>query len=187
MFASLSFKKVSKPLKIGNFINLILKASKSNGKTEVRRVPNLYPKSRSNFRTKLSLSSFKKLISFARHLSRLHHLLTRSLRLQVKANAPADGKVTTVDITKDFTISEKFDATKYWKEAGVENNVEFVVAGGAEFFAGYDAAAKGQYDIAFLDAHKADYDKYYEACIGSADKMGCIRQGGIIAVDNTLW
>ena len=35
--------------------------------------------------------------------------------------------------------------------------------------------------MAFIDADKANYDQYFEAC------MSIVRKGGLILIDNTLW
>ena len=39
----------------------------------------------------------------------------------------------------------------------------------------------GRFDMAFIDADKANYLGYYERCVE------LVRRGGLIAVDNTLW
>ena len=41
-----------------------------------------------------------------------------------------------------------------------------------------DDGESGQYDFAFIDADKENYDLYYEQC------LKLIRPGGIIALDN---
>src|SRR6185312_9941290 len=43
------------------------------------------------------------------------------------------------------------------------------------------AGEASHYDFAFIDADKEGYDGYYERC------LQLVRQGGLIAFDNTLW
>ena len=39
----------------------------------------------------------------------------------------------------------------------------------------------GRFDMAFIDADKANYDRYFEAC------LLLVRRGGLILIDNVLW
>ena len=43
------------------------------------------------------------------------------------------------------------------------------------------AGAGGSFDVAFIDANKEDYDRYYEAA------LRLTRIGGLIILDNMLW
>ena len=40
---------------------------------------------------------------------------------------------------------------------------------------------KSQFDMAFIDANKKDYDAYYERV------LSLIRPGGLIVIDNVFW
>jgi predicted O-methyltransferase YrrM len=40
---------------------------------------------------------------------------------------------------------------------------------------------QNQFDFAFIDADKSNYDRYYEAA------LLLVRPGGVIAIDNVLW
>lgn len=98
--------------------------------------------------------------------------------LAVALALPEDGRILCCDISHDYTAV----ARRYWREAGVDAKIDLrlgpaiktldeLVSGGAS----------GSYDFAFIDADKANYPRYYELC------LSLIREGGLIAVDNTLW
>ena len=90
---------------------------------------------------------------------------------------PADGHVLACDVSEEWTAI----ARRYWEEAGVSDRVRLVLAPAAETLAAELAADTEPYDFAFIDADKAGYLDYYEAC------LRLLRPGGLIAVDNVLW
>jgi predicted O-methyltransferase YrrM len=91
---------------------------------------------------------------------------------------PTDGKLVACDISEQWTSV----ARRYWREAGVESKIELHVRPALETLDGLLAAGQaGSFDFAFIDADKSGYDAYYERC------LTLLRQGGLIAVDNTLW
>ena len=80
--------------------------------------------------------------------------------LAVALALPADGQVTALDVSEEFTST----ARRYWAKAGVANRIDLKLAPAAESL----AALKRQgvrYDMAFIDADKTNYDLYYEACL----------------------
>ncbi|HKI16568.1 MAG TPA: hypothetical protein VKA15_01750, partial [Isosphaeraceae bacterium] len=69
-----------------------------------------------------------------------------------------------------------------WKQAGVERKIELVLGPAlATLDARLAAGEQANYDFAFIDADKTNYDGYYERC------LRLVRAGGLIAFDNTLW
>ncbi len=97
--------------------------------------------------------------------------------LAVAAALPAGGKLICCDINEEWTAI----ARRYWKEAGVADRIELRLAPALETLAALRAEHSGAFDFAFIDADKSSYDAYYESC------LVLIRQGGLIALDNTLW
>merc|ERR1712029_826668 len=91
---------------------------------------------------------------------------------------PDDGIVIGCDVSEDFTSYAK----KYWTEAGVEKKIKLEIAPAAETLKKLvDNGEENTFDFAFIDADKSGYDTYFELC------LRLLRQGGIIAFDNTLW
>ena len=94
-----------------------------------------------------------------------------------KAMGP-HGHIVCLDVSDEYTAV----AREHWARAGIESRIhlrlapalkslEMMIAGGES----------GSYDMAFIDADKANYDGYYEAA------LKLLRQGGLIAIDNVLW
>jgi len=98
--------------------------------------------------------------------------------LTVALALPADGKILACDISDEYTSVGK----PYWQRAGVADRIELVIAPAMETLdARLSAGEASHYDFAFIDADKEGYDGYYERC------LQLVRQGGLIAFDNTLW
>jgi predicted O-methyltransferase YrrM len=91
---------------------------------------------------------------------------------------PADGQLLACDINPTTTAI----ARRYWAEAGVADRIRLELAPALQTLdAELAAGGAGRYDFAFIDADKSGYIDYYERC------LRLLRQGGLIAIDNTLW
>jgi predicted O-methyltransferase YrrM len=87
-------------------------------------------------------------------------------------------KITCADVSKEWTDIGR----KYWKKAGVADRIDLHLDGGDAVIARLLAAgAEGTYDLAFIDADKPGYDRYYEG------SLKLLRPGGLILIDNVLW
>lgn len=84
-----------------------------------------------------------------------------------------DGEIITCDMSPEHAKIARsfFDRSPY------KNNIHIKVGPALETL----ETLQGTFDIAFIDADKANYTAYYEKC------MQLIRPGGSILVDNTLW
>jgi O-methyltransferase len=94
--------------------------------------------------------------------------------LWLALSLPADGRVTTLDVTDEYLQVGK----KYWREAGVDARITYIQAPAIDTLGTLPVDG---FDLAFIDADKANAVAYYEHC------YRLVRPGGIIAVDNTLW
>jgi caffeoyl-CoA O-methyltransferase len=98
--------------------------------------------------------------------------------LAVALALPDDGQIIACDIDEDFTRI----AVDFWRRAGVENKIQLELAPAVETLDALLADGQaGQFDFAFIDADKVNYQHYYDLI------LDLIRPGGLIAVDNTLW
>jgi caffeoyl-CoA O-methyltransferase len=98
--------------------------------------------------------------------------------LTVALALPPEGRILACDISDEYTSIGK----PFWQRAGVADRIELVIAPAARTLDARIAAGEADgYDFAFIDADKERYDDYYERC------LQLVRQGGLIAFDNTLW
>ena len=98
--------------------------------------------------------------------------------LTVALALPEDGRVLACDVSDEYTKVGR----PFWQQAGVAHKIELVIAPALQTLDARLAAGEaGAYDFAFIDADKANYDRYYERC------LTLLRPGGLIALDNMLW
>jgi len=90
---------------------------------------------------------------------------------------PEDGRVIACDINREWTDIAK----RYWREAEVEERIDLRIAPAIKTLAALIEEESNNFDFAFIDADKANYDIYYEYC------LKLVRRGGLIAIDNVLW
>lgn len=90
---------------------------------------------------------------------------------------PVDGKLICCDISEEWTAI----ARRYWNQAGVADHIELRLAPALDTLMALRGERVDDFDLAFIDADKGNYDAYYEAC------LQLIRTGGLIVLDNMLW
>jgi caffeoyl-CoA O-methyltransferase len=89
-----------------------------------------------------------------------------------------DGELIALDIDEEWPSFGK----RYWAEAGVGQKVDFRPGPALDSLDALIADGReGEFDFVFIDADKENIDGYYERA------LRLVRQGGVIAVDNTLW
>lgn len=90
---------------------------------------------------------------------------------------PKNGRVVACDINNNWASVGR----KYWKEAGVEQKIDFRLGPALRTLESLiESGESGSFDFAFIDADKGNYDHYYEKSIS------LLRPGGVIAIDNVL-
>lgn len=82
-------------------------------------------------------------------------------------------------ITLDISDTHLPLAQKYWSQAGVAANIEVKIAPAVTTLQQLHNQSQ-LFDMAFIDANKAEYLDYYELC------LQLIRPGGLIVIDNVL-
>jgi predicted O-methyltransferase YrrM len=88
---------------------------------------------------------------------------------------PSDGHIIACDNSAEWTDV----ARRFWKKAGLADRVELRLGSAVDTLKTLIDERK-EFDFAFIDANKEDYDAYYEA------SLRLVRAGGLIAIDNTL-
>jgi len=86
-----------------------------------------------------------------------------------------DGRLLCCDISEEWTAVGR----RAWEVAGVADRIELRIGAGSDTLAGLP---KGEvYDLAFIDADKGGYRRYYEEILTR------MKPNGVILVDNVLW
>jgi predicted O-methyltransferase YrrM len=98
--------------------------------------------------------------------------------LSVAEALPPDGKLIACDVSTEWTSIGR----PYWREAGLDHKIDLRIGPALDTL---DALLRegqaGQFDMAFIDADKSNYDGYYERC------LKLLRKGGLMMFDNVLW
>jgi predicted O-methyltransferase YrrM len=98
--------------------------------------------------------------------------------LVVALALPPDGRIVACDVSEEWTSV----ARRYWDEAGVAHVIDLRLGPAQETLESLLAEGRqGDFDFAFVDADKVNYQTYFDLA------LELVRPGGLIAVDNTLW
>jgi caffeoyl-CoA O-methyltransferase len=84
------------------------------------------------------------------------------------------GKLLCCDVSQEWTSV----ARRYWEKAGLTERIELRLGGALETIQALPA--QEQFDVAFIDADKLSYPKYW------GELVPRVRPGGVIMVDNTF-
>jgi predicted O-methyltransferase YrrM len=97
--------------------------------------------------------------------------------LAVALALPEAGRVVCLDISEKYLAR----ARTYWRAAGVAGRIETRIGAAVRTLDAMIAAREKPFDMAFIDADKENYGRYYERVLALMDK------GGLILIDNALW
>lgn len=98
--------------------------------------------------------------------------------LAVALALPDDGKVVCCDVSEEWTAIGR----EAWAAAGVADKMDLRIAPALETLDALLAeGGADSYDLAFIDADKANYGAYVERC------LKLVRVGGVIGIDNAIW
>lgn len=98
--------------------------------------------------------------------------------LALKDMHPIGAHLLACDVNEQWTAKARL----YWREAGVDDAIELVLARATDTMDERIASGQGgSYDFGFVDADKTGYDAYYER------GLKLLRPGGVMLFDNMLW
>lgn len=90
---------------------------------------------------------------------------------------PKDGRVVCLDRAGDYHAI----ARRYWHEAGVEARIQLRTGEALACLEALEREGGEAFDLAFIDADKANYPRYLEHA------LRLVRRGGLVLFDNVLW
>ncbi|MEZ0311192.1 MAG: O-methyltransferase [Myxococcota bacterium] len=101
-----------------------------------------------------------------------------AVALTMKELHGSEAKLIACDISEDYARK----ARDYWREAGVDDVIDLRIGSAIDTLDRLIAeGGAGTFDLAFIDADKTSYGRYYEQC------LELLRRGGMLLVDNMLW
>jgi O-methyltransferase len=90
---------------------------------------------------------------------------------------PPEGRIIACDINEEWTGI----AREHWRRAGVADRIDLRIGPATDTLARLERhGGADQFDLAFVDADKTEYDIYYESA------LRLVRPGGLIVLDNML-
>jgi caffeoyl-CoA O-methyltransferase len=95
--------------------------------------------------------------------------------LAIARGLPSDGHLLCCDVNEEWTSIGR----RYWAEAGLSDRIELRLGPAADTLRALPADAS--LDLAFIDADKPNYGRYYDEILPR------LRPNGVILVDNVLW
>jgi len=93
------------------------------------------------------------------------------------AQRPQKGRIVTCDVSEQWTAI----AQRYWREAQVDPLIDLRLGPAEQSLRQLLEDGDNSFDMAFIDADKANLKTYYEYC------LRLLRPGGLILIDNVFW
>ncbi len=91
---------------------------------------------------------------------------------------PDEGELICCDVSEQWTAI----GVPFWERAGVRQRIDLRIAPALETLEDLLVSGRaGDFDMAFVDADKTNYQNYFERC------LTLLRPGGLLMFDNTLW